>query len=79
MKLNGVLFPGGDGDYLEYGRQIFEVIKEINDNGTYYPIWGTCMGYENIASYVSADAWNVLDVYDYDSGEMALEFTVDPS
>jgi gamma-glutamyl hydrolase len=23
-KLNGVLFPGGDGDYLEFGRFIFE-------------------------------------------------------
>lgn len=22
-KVNGVLFPGGDGDYLEYGRFIF--------------------------------------------------------
>ena len=26
-KLNGVLFPGGDGDYFEYGRFIFETIK----------------------------------------------------
>lgn len=26
-KLNGVLFPGGDGDYLEYGRFIYNTIK----------------------------------------------------
>jgi gamma-glutamyl hydrolase len=30
-KLNGVLFPGGDGDYLEYGRFVHEKIKEYND------------------------------------------------
>jgi hypothetical protein len=22
-KVNGVLFPGGDGDYLEYGRFVY--------------------------------------------------------
>jgi hypothetical protein len=30
-KLNGVLYPGGDGDYLEYGRNLFWRIKEMND------------------------------------------------
>jgi gamma-glutamyl hydrolase len=30
-KLNGVIYPGGDGDYLEYGRSLFWKIKEIND------------------------------------------------
>jgi len=77
-KLNGVIFPGGDGDYLEYGRYIFNTLKAMNDNGTFYPVWGTCMGYEYIASYVSDNGWNVLDVYDYDTGSMALEFVVDP-
>lgn len=26
-KVNAVLFPGGDGDYLEYGRFIFSKVK----------------------------------------------------
>jgi gamma-glutamyl hydrolase len=77
-KVNGVLFPGGDGDYLEYGRFVFKAIKEFNDQGTFYPIWGTCMGYENIVSYVSDNGWDVLSVYDYETGSMAMEFTVDP-
>jgi len=54
-KLNGVLFPGGDGDYLEFGRFIFNKIKEYNDNGTYYPAWGTCLGYEAFAIYAADD------------------------
>jgi len=41
-KLNGVLFPGGDGDYYDFGNFIYQAIKEYNDNGTYYPMWGTC-------------------------------------
>ena len=77
-KLNGVLLPGGDGDYMEYGRFIFEKIKEYNDNGTYYPVWGTCMGYEDMAAYVSKQGWNILEHFEYSNGSLALEFTKDP-
>lgn len=78
QRVNGILFPGGDGDYLEYGRKVFQVAKEMNDNGTYLPVWGTCMGYEYIVSYISDDGWDVLNVYDYETGSMALEFTEAP-
>jgi hypothetical protein len=30
-KLSGVLFPGGDGDYLDYGGKIMERIMQYND------------------------------------------------
>ena len=43
-KLSGVLFPGGEGDYHDYGKLIFDTVIEINDKGTYMPIWGTCAG-----------------------------------
>jgi len=77
-KVNAVLFPGGDGDYLEYGRFIFNKVKEINDNGTYLPLWGTCMGYENMVSYVADEGWNVLGIYDMDSASLTLDFAIDP-
>jgi gamma-glutamyl hydrolase len=32
-KLNGVLFPGGAGDYVEYGRNIINQLMEYNDAG----------------------------------------------
>lgn len=44
-KLNGVLFPGGDGDFKENGPDMWNKILELNDNGTYFPMWGTCMGF----------------------------------
>ena len=77
-KVNGVIFPGGDGDYLDYGRFVFDAVKKLNDEGTYLPLWGTCMGYENMVSYISDDGWNVLSVYDLDSASLALEFIEDP-
>jgi len=70
--------PGGDGDYFEYGRFVYNTIKEYNDNGTYYPLWGTCMGYENMAAYVSPEGWNVMGKYEYANGSLPLEFTKDP-
>jgi gamma-glutamyl hydrolase len=55
-KLNGVLFPGGDDDgYYDLGELIFETAKEFNDEGEFYPLWGICQGFENLAMY-SADA-----------------------
>ncbi|XP_026481381.1 gamma-glutamyl hydrolase-like [Ctenocephalides felis] len=51
-KVSGVLFPGGatwfnqsDG-YADAGRHIFDIAKEMNDNGQYMPLWGTCLGFE---------------------------------
>ena len=45
-KINGVFLPGGDGDYEKFARFLYKKVLETNDNGTYLPIWGTCMGYE---------------------------------
>jgi gamma-glutamyl hydrolase len=77
-KLNGVFLPGGDGDYVEYGRFIYETIKEFNDNGTYYPLWGTCLGFENLAIWASEEGPSVLESYHLAHGSIPLEFVVDP-
>ena len=29
--LNGVIFPGGDGDYAKNGKYIFRKLKEMKD------------------------------------------------
>mmetsp|Transcript_3556 Transcript_3556/g.7625 ORF Transcript_3556/g.7625 Transcript_3556/m.7625 type:complete len:428 (+) Transcript_3556:88-1371(+) len=57
-SLNGILFTGGaapfftdDGSFSNYtsvGCFIFELVKQINDEGTYYPLWATCLGFELI-------------------------------
>jgi gamma-glutamyl hydrolase len=77
-RINGVFFPGGDGDYLEYGRFIFNKAKEINDNGTYFPIWGTCMGYENFAAYAATEGQSVVEKYVMYTTPLPLTFVKDP-
>ncbi|EAR93075.3 class I glutamine amidotransferase (macronuclear) [Tetrahymena thermophila SB210] len=57
-KINGVLFPGGSvefevsnpGDqervFLKNAVYIVQKAKNATDNGDYFPIWGTCMGFQ---------------------------------
>ncbi|KRX03545.1 hypothetical protein PPERSA_12675 [Pseudocohnilembus persalinus] len=58
-KLNGVLFTGG-GQYFDNsttlgqnGHYIYKKIKELNDNGIYFPLWGTCLGYEMLMTFAT--------------------------
>ena len=77
LKMNGVLYPGGDGNYSSTGRLVFNIIKEMNDNGTYIPIWGTCAGMHELSSYVADEGWGVHDIYDMDSASLTLDFAYD--
>eukprot|EP00349_Pseudokeronopsis_sp_Brazil_P008660 CAMPEP_0202965632 /NCGR_PEP_ID=MMETSP1396-20130829/9539_1 /ASSEMBLY_ACC=CAM_ASM_000872 /TAXON_ID= /ORGANISM="Pseudokeronopsis sp., Strain Brazil" /LENGTH=183 /DNA_ID=CAMNT_0049688405 /DNA_START=218 /DNA_END=769 /DNA_ORIENTATION=+ len=77
-KLNGVLFPGGDGDYYEFGRFIYQEIKKYNDEGVFYPLWGTCLGYEYMSSYAADEGWDIVGDFFIDSSSLELEFLKDP-
>ncbi len=52
---NGLVLPGGnqgidpDDIYTEEGAILYKLAKEANDRGDYYPIWGTCLGFEELA------------------------------
>ncbi|CAL1542810.1 unnamed protein product [Lymnaea stagnalis] len=50
-NINGVLFPGGAADintgpYYQSGRYLYDLAIQANDKGDYFPIWGTCLGFE---------------------------------
>lgn len=59
-NLNGVLFPGGatyfnqSNGYADAGRHIYDIAMRYNDNGVYFPIWGTCLGFE-LLTYLGAN------------------------
>lgn len=62
-QLNGVLFPGGDVDvhdsgYGRAGKIIFDYALRANQRQEYFPLWGTCNGFE-LLSYLAIDK-NVL-------------------
>uniref|UniRef100_U5EYI6 folate gamma-glutamyl hydrolase n=1 Tax=Corethrella appendiculata TaxID=1370023 RepID=U5EYI6_9DIPT len=58
--VNGVLFPGGatwfnqSNGYADAGRHIYDIAVELNKNGSYFPLWGTCLGFE-LLTYLAAD------------------------
>ncbi|KAK7881258.1 hypothetical protein WMY93_029667 [Mugilogobius chulae] len=56
-SVNGVLFPGGSinlvtSGYARVSRLIFDLAKEANDEGDYFPLWGTCLGFQLLACVV---------------------------
>lgn len=62
-QVNGVLFPGGavdvhDSGYGRAGKIIFDYAVRANQRQHYFPLWGTCNGFEML-SYLAVDR-NVL-------------------
>ncbi|XP_052893484.1 gamma-glutamyl hydrolase-like isoform X1 [Anopheles moucheti] len=59
-NLNGVLLPGGatwfnqSNGYSEAGRHIYDIAVQYNENGEYFPLWGTCLGFE-LLTYLAAN------------------------
>jgi gamma-glutamyl hydrolase len=57
---NRVLLPGGatwfnqSNGYADAGRHIYDIASEMNERGEYFPLWGTCLGFE-LLTYLSAD------------------------
>ena len=50
-NVNGVLYPGGGvdwfiSDFYKNAKILWDLAIEANDNGDYFPIWGTCLGFE---------------------------------
>ena len=72
-KINGILFTGGgniiynkSGELTNFAQKVCEIIayaEELNDNGTYFPIWGTCQGYELLTACRSPKE-NIFSDYD---------------
>jgi len=63
-KLNGVLLPGGGQDliasgYTKAARHFFKLAKASHKNGDSFPIWGTCLGFEQLLVLVAEK--NILD------------------
>ena len=77
--MNGVIFPGGAGDYIEYGRKIIHKLIEYNDSGLFYPAFGICLGFENMLIWASDVGIDVLETYNAHAISLTVDFVVDPS
>lgn len=46
QQVNGVLLPGGDAAIGGSVRRIMRLATDANRRGDYFPVWGTCDGFE---------------------------------
>ncbi|KAI0241550.1 Gamma-glutamyl hydrolase [Lamellibrachia satsuma] len=73
-----VLFPGGaanvtDSPFAKVGRFFYEKAMQSNDKGDYFPLWGTCLGFELLADLTAEDS--ILKRCHADNILMPLRFT----
>jgi len=77
-NINGVLFPGGgvsiSGKYFQQLQTIFNWAKKANDRGVHFPIWGTCLGFEELLC-LAANTTSVIDGI-FDSEDLSLALTL---
>ena len=65
--INGLLLPGGnapltgDGGYASVGQLFYDWAREANDRGDFFPIWGTCNGFELLTVLSSRDISRLTD------------------
>ncbi|XP_064607893.1 gamma-glutamyl hydrolase-like [Liolophura sinensis] len=57
-SINGVLFPGGSlslttSSYAKAGKIMFDLAMQANKNGDYFPVWGTCLGFQFLSFLVA--------------------------
>eukprot|EP00455_Lapot_gusevi_P039032 TRINITY_DN4373_c0_g1_i12.p1 TRINITY_DN4373_c0_g1~~TRINITY_DN4373_c0_g1_i12.p1 ORF type:complete len:341 (-),score=132.40 TRINITY_DN4373_c0_g1_i12:100-1122(-) len=68
-NVNGVLFTGGDASltdtstFFKTVQLIYNTVVDKNSQGVYFPLWGTCLGFEGIIRACSADP-DILSSFD---------------
>jgi len=79
-SINGFLLPGGG---VDFGTQhqywinlntIYSLAVKANQNGDYFPIWGTCMGFQELCLLQSQNM-SLLSQYDSENYTVPLNFT----
>eukprot|EP01137_Pigoraptor_chileana_P017503 Opistho-2@75659 len=79
-QINGVLIPGGhsvidpETRIYKFSKQIVNYAIRANDNGDHFPVWGTCLGFELLATIMTDDS-TILTRCSAENMAMSLEFT----
>jgi len=77
--LDGVFLPGGGGNYYDKGEYILKEVIKKNDAGHFYPIWGTCLGYEHLVTYTADSGRDALGRFPLHKVSIPIKFLVDPT
>lgn len=80
--VNGILIPGGaanystPGGYGDAAQQLYNRAVLKNSQGEYFPIWGTCRGFE-LLTYLAAGSKDILTNCKAENVALPLEFKPD--
>ncbi|XP_029979813.1 gamma-glutamyl hydrolase-like isoform X2 [Sphaeramia orbicularis] len=60
-SINGILFPGGITSITSSGYQraaqiFYDLAIEANKSGDYFPVWGTCLGFQQLMHLTSKNS-----------------------
>ncbi|KAL2766750.1 gamma-glutamyl hydrolase precursor [Daubentonia madagascariensis] len=77
-SINGVLFPGGSvdlerSDYAKVAKIFYKLAIQSFDAGDYFPVWGTCLGFEELSLLIGGEC--LLTLTDTFGIKMPLNFT----
>ena len=78
-SVNGVLFPGGGiawytSGYYHHAKLFFDKAVEANKKGDYFPIWGTCLGFQTL-HVVATGNDSIITPNESEDVAMPLNFT----
>lgn len=78
QSINGVLFPGGGANleksgYARTAEIFYSLATQSFDDGDYFPVWGTCLGFEELSYLVSGEL--LLTLTNTEGITMPLNFT----
>lgn len=76
-QVNGVLFPGGGSETPTGARRVVELALKSNDEGDFFPIWGTCLGFEWLVQILSGDDEILQSGFDAENISLPLNLTND--
>uniref|UniRef100_K3WYU7 folate gamma-glutamyl hydrolase n=1 Tax=Globisporangium ultimum (strain ATCC 200006 / CBS 805.95 / DAOM BR144) TaxID=431595 RepID=K3WYU7_GLOUD len=74
-QLNGLLFPGGAATVNDRAEYLYKLAIDLNDNGTYFPVWGTCLGFEWLVQLTTGDLGSLDSGLDANNITLPLNFT----
>jgi len=85
-RVNGLYFPSGgvfavnNLDYYNCCKRFMHLAMQANDSGRHFPIWGVCMGMQQMMMIADGnDDLNLLEEFDSFGNLMStLEFPTDP-
>uniref|UniRef100_A0A8C3WDL5 Gamma-glutamyl hydrolase n=1 Tax=Catagonus wagneri TaxID=51154 RepID=A0A8C3WDL5_9CETA len=78
QSINGILFPGGSvnikkSGYARVAKLFYTLAIQSFGDGDYFPVWGTCLGFEELTYLVSGES--LLTLTDTVGIKMPLNFT----